>query len=217
MLGVCLLARRRSPSVRYVHPLRRGGSLMSQPTHAVGNLSVEEFAVYDTPEGRSELVRGEVQMTPWPGGRHGVVVMRLAARLNLHVESRRLGEVVVGTSFELIQLPRTVRAPDIAFVHADRLPLGGVGPGFMRIAPDLAIEVVSTSERRARLQGKLDDYRASGVPLVWVIDPAARTATIHANSAPIERLTEHDALDGGTVIAGFRVPIDELFVGVTRG
>lgn len=36
--------------------------------------------------------------------------------------------------------------------------------GFLRVASDLAVEVVSPSEARAPLREKLDDYRASKIP-----------------------------------------------------
>lgn len=80
-----------------------------------------------------------------------------------HVKGSGLGRVFTdGTGYELIQLPRTVRVPDASFVHADRLPASGIGPGLLKLAPDLAIEVLSPSESAPELEGKFDDYRACG-------------------------------------------------------
>ena len=187
---------------------------MSRSAPLAVGLSVDEFMAYDTPDGKAELVRGELRMSPSPGGSHGIVVTVLVARLFVHVDARQLGRVMTNVGFELVQLPRTVRAPDVAFIRADRLPPGGIGSGPMRVAPDLAVEVVSPSETPARLREKLDDYRVSGVPLVWLIDPIARGATIIEGDLPPRQIGERDALSGGVVIPGFRCEIHDLFDGL---
>lgn len=187
---------------------------MSRSTPLAVGLSVDEFMAYDAPDGKAELVRGELRMSPSPGGRHGIVVVALIERLAAFVRSRKLGRIMTNVGFELVQLPRTVRAPDIAFVRAEHLPAGGIDSGPMRVAPDLAVEVVSPSETRARLREKLDDYRISGVPLVWLIDPIARTVTIIDGTLPPRELGESDVLTGGVVIPGFRCEIRELFDGL---
>ena len=189
---------------------------MSHPVIAT-NLSVEEFAVYDVPDWlRGELVRGELQVTPGPGAAHGAVTTILGTRLHIYVEARKLGRVLINCSFELVQLPRTVRVPDVAFVRMDRLPADGIEPGFMRVPPDLAVEIISPSETRARLGEKLDDYRAVAIPLVWLIDPRKRTVTVIEGDLPAQQLGEGDALAGGTVIPGFRCEIRDLFEGLAR-
>lgn len=179
---------------------------------AIG-LSVDDFMAYDTPEGKAELVRGELRMSPSPGGRHGVVVTAILRRL-LYLEDRGLGRLLINVGFELLQLPRTVRAPDVAFVYSARLPSGGIGPGPMRVTPDLAVEVVSPSETRSRLEEKLDDYRACGVPLVWVIDPAARTVSVIEGDLTPQLLREGGALTGGMVLPDFRCNVGDLFRGL---
>ena len=83
----------------------------------------------------------------------------------------RLGRVFGdGVGYELLQLPRTVRVPDASYVHADRPPASGVGPGLLRFAPDVAIEVLSPSETKTGVQEKIDDYVSGGTTLIWVVD-----------------------------------------------
>lgn len=190
---------------------------MRQPAPAANDLSVEEFLLYPTPEGKAELVRGELRMSPPTGGRHGVVQMAILMRLANFVESRGLGRVFVDAGFELVALPRTVRAPDAAFVRGDRIHAGDIGPAFLRMPPDLAVEVLSPSETPKRLQEKLDDYRVAGVALVWVIDPRRRTVMIVSRDAPTRWLSEDDVLDGGSVVLGFSCPVRELFIGLAVG
>ncbi len=192
---------------------------MSRPAVLATNLSVDEFLeflVRGDPNGNAELVRGEVRVSPWPGAAHGAVVAAIFRRLANHVVDRQLGQVFSNAGFELLELPRTVRAPDLAFVRADRLPARGLGSRPLGIPPDLAVEVLSPSETRKRIREKLDDYRASAIPLVWLIDPRARTVTVIEGDLPAKRLGESDCLDGGNVVPGFTCVIVELFVGLAR-
>jgi Uma2 family endonuclease len=85
-------------------------------------LSVDEFSVYDTPDGKAELVRGELRLNPPPSFRRGRVIATIAQRLMSYVNSHGLGIVVVNAGFELVELPRTVRSPDLAFLRSDRVP-----------------------------------------------------------------------------------------------
>ena len=186
---------------------RAGGMLMSP----------EEFLVYPLFDEQAELVRGELRVTPPPGGAHGRVATNLVVLLSEHVKGRSLGWVFAdGVSYQLVDLPRTVRAPDASFVRADRVPQEGIGPGFLELAPDLVVEVLSPSETASTLEQKLDDYRACGTPLIWVVDPARRTVMIVANDAPVSWLREGDTLNGGSVLPEFTCPVEALFEGVAR-
>ena len=69
--------------------------------------------------------------------------------------------------------PDTVRAPDVAFVAAERLGTGEIPTGFLEMAPDLVVEVVSPSDSANAVQAKVDDWLGAGTWLVWVVDPRA--------------------------------------------
>jgi len=179
-------------------------------------MTVEEFETYPFPEGKVELVRGEPRvMSPAAGG-HGVVQGNLSGLLQQFVRQHRLGRVFNdGVGFELIALPRTVRNPDLSFVRSDRLPPGGIRRrGFLKMAPDLSVEVLSPDESAAELQEKIGDYQAAGTPLIWVIDPERSTVRVLQLGEPDLLLRADDTLDGGDVIPGFRCPVSELFEGL---
>lgn len=180
-------------------------------------VTVDEFLALHLPDGKAELVRGEVRVTPPPGAPHGTALSNLLLMLGIHVRANGLGRVY-GDSFgyELIRLPHTVRAPDVSFVRADRLPTEGVGPGLLKHAPDLAVEVLSPGETASILEEKLDDYAVAGTPLVWVVDPVRRTVMVIAADAPVRWLREGDALDGGAIVAGFSCAVADIFEGIAR-
>lgn len=180
-------------------------------------MTVEEFLTASVPEGKAELVRGELRVTPPPGAPHGTAGANLFLLLGPFVKARALGRVF-GDSFGyvLTQLPHTVRVPDLSFVRADRLPPGGVGPGLLPLAPDLAVEVLSPSETASELEEKLADYRISGTPLIWVVDPARRTVMVVSDSRPVRWLAESEQLPGDDVVPGFSCQVSEIFEGIAR-
>jgi Uma2 family endonuclease len=106
--------------------------------------------------------------------------------------------------------PGLVRRPDVSFIRRGRLP-GDVSPkGWVKIPPDLAVEVVSPNDLVGELEEKLDDYRKADVPLVWVIYPEQRKARIFRLDGPAVELMEDDELTGEDVIPGFRCPLREI-------
>ena len=74
--------------------------------------------------------------------------------------------------------PDTVRAPDVALVRAERVPLARV-PGFPTLTPDLVAEVVRPHDRAVEVSGKALAWLDAGVRLVWVVDPENPTVTVH--------------------------------------
>jgi Uma2 family endonuclease len=84
--------------------------------------------------------------------------------------------------------------------------------GFVKGAPDLAIEVLSPEDRPRELRENVDGYLARGVPLVVVIDPNKKTATTFRPDTPSVTLkSESDVLDLSDVIPGFSCQLREIF------
>jgi Uma2 family endonuclease len=159
-----------------------------------------------------ELVRGVLHIVTPAAAAHGSVSSRLLAALASHVYPRRLGELFTeSTGFLLERDPDTVRCPDIAFVAHRRLPAAGLGQGFLELAPDLAVEVVSTADTHAAVMAKVADYLRLGVRCVWVVFPAERAVRVFDPEGSETLLAESDFLEGGEVVPGFRCPVASLF------
>jgi Uma2 family endonuclease len=159
---------------------------------------------------RYELVKGGlVEMTP-VGRRHGSIARRLGAVLGDFTDAHQLGETMVETGFCLECQPDTVRAPDVSFLSNDRMPPED-HEGFVPGAPDLAVEVVSPSERDTDVQAKAMDYLTHNTRLVWVVRPAQRTVTVYRPDGTAQVLRETDTLEGEDVVPGFELPLEKLF------
>lgn len=177
-------------------------------------LPVREFAELPEEEDqRLELSRGRVVREPAPGPRHGYLTGRLHRVLSTFAEEEKRGLVFVDTGFALSIHERIVRVPDVAFVSSDRIPEEGLGDRFWEIAPDLAVEVVSPSNRVSEMQQKALDYLDAGTRLVWFVDPAERTATVYRSRDDIRILAGDAVLEGQDALRGFRLPLEELFRG----
>ena len=173
-------------------------------------VTAEELARFPDDDHKYELVAGRViRMSP-VGYIHGRLVMQFGSLLERHARSRKLGAVVTEVGFRLASNPDTVRAPDVAFLRQERIPSPEprafwVGP------PDLAVEVLSPEDRQLDVQSKVDEYLASGVPAVLVIDPDIRSVVIHRPSSPPGVLQGMDVLDLSDVIRGFRCSVQDIF------
>ncbi len=71
-----------------------------------------------------------------------------------------------------------MRGPGLAFISNHRLPGGRPPDGFLRGAPDLAVEVLSPNDNPVEVQQKVRDYLDAGARLVWIIVPQAKAATV---------------------------------------
>ena len=178
-------------------------------------LTADEFEAHPAANEHNELVRGRIRMMTPASGLHGLVSGNVFRLLSNHVRQHRLGACFAdSTGYTLPSLQNTVRAPDSSFVRADRLPPGAIGGGFLKLAPDLAVEVLSPSESASDLCEKLEDYLKAGTLLVWVIDPAKRIVSVFAAHAPALWLRVGDKLLGGEVVPGFACGVAELFEGL---
>ncbi len=160
--------------------------------------------------GRCELLRGDLVMMSPAGFEHGRIVIRLGSRLEQFVEQQALG-VVTGaeTGFHIARDPDTVRAPDVGFVRADRLPAGTIA-GFFDGPPDLAVEVLSPDDRPRKVAAKVQDWLTAGCQAVWVVDPAEQTVTIHRQGATVQVLHASDVLRDD-VLPGLQLSVAEIF------
>lgn len=174
-------------------------------------MTAEELLRWPDDGQRHELIAGELRTMPPAGEEHGTIAMSVGSMLAGYVREHQLGRVVAAeTGFLLTTNPDTVRAADVAFIARERAgasPVTGYRPG----APDLAIEVVSPTDRYSEVEEKVATWLAHGTRLVLVVDPRRRTVTVHRSPTQVQRLTVADTLDGAEVVPGWTLPVRELF------
>jgi Uma2 family endonuclease len=175
-------------------------------------LATEEDALWldDHQDRLCELVDG-ILVEKTMGYYESQLAVILGHFLHLYLDSHPLG-IVSGADGQLWILPARMRIPDIAFIRWERFP-GGKLPddSVYKIAPDLAVEILSKGNPRREMEIKLDEYFQAGVRLVWYIDPRTRTAQVYTARDKCANIDETGVFDGGDVLPGFRLRLGELF------
>jgi Uma2 family endonuclease len=163
---------------------------------------------------RYQLIDGELYVTPSPNRAHQRAVGNLHILLRERIEKAGLGEVYLAP-FDVVFDQMDVVQPDLLVVGIERLAIiteanvGGI--------PDIAIEVLSPSNKRFDREKKLQLYRRVGVPELWYFDPADRSAEVfHADAEGrcvlTAKLSGNDAI-ASTAFPGLSVTLDEVFAG----
>lgn len=105
-----------------------------------------------------------------------------------------------------------MRSPDAAFVSKERLPSGwDEGEDkFLHLAPDFVIEIRSKSDNLEILKAKMEEYRANGVRLGWLIDRFNRHALVYRQDGSITQYSADAILSGEDVVKRFTLVLKVL-------
>jgi Uma2 family endonuclease len=160
---------------------------------------------------RLALIDGELYRMPGAGGTHGQVTVGLCACLHPFVSTRKLGMLFAETGFRLFPDRLTTLFPDVAFVRAARVPPEEEQERFLKLYPDLAIEIYSPRDYPKLLQEKISAYLMAGTALVWVLYPRTRSVIVHRFGEEPMTLGPDAVLDGGDLLPGFTIRVGDLF------
>jgi Uma2 family endonuclease len=178
--------------------------------YAAQLMTAEDLMANPVPNMCTELVAGHMLVREPPGYRHGYVAARLLVAIANHAIDHRLGMALAAeTGFTLFRNPDTVRAPDVAFIRTARLP-DSATRGYPEFAPDLAVEVLSPSDRAGRVLSKVGDWIDAGSRLVWVVDPERRHARVYRADGTETSVDPDGVLDGEDVLPGLRIRLADM-------
>ena len=180
-------------------------------TTSTALMTAEEFMELPDDGLRHELINGEVIRMPASGYPHGRIVLRLMAPLAQFVWDHDLGEVVDYSGFQLTVNPDTVLGPDAAFVNKQRLQEAGEVKGYWSGPPDLAIEVLSPSDRPYRIKPGISGWFSYGVTQLWIVNPKDRTVTVYRSPSDATTFSGSDDLEAPDLFPGFRLSLDRIF------
>ena len=176
-------------------------------------LTYDDYVLFPEDGKRHELIDGEHYVSPSPNTRHQAVLGALYLAIGAFVKAQRLGRAffapydVVFTRFDVVE-------PDLLFVGAGRSDV--ITAANLQGAPDLAVEVLSPSNRSYDEKLKRDLYERGGVAEYWLVDPEAETVKVYRRaSGGFERPVLLDRREGDALttplLPGFALPLDELF------
>ena len=160
-------------------------------------------------DGHYELVKGVLLTMSPPGEEHGRISATITFLLTSFVYANKLGTVYGETGFKLETDPDTVLGPDAAFIASDRA--GTASKGYRSGPPDLAVEVISPSDRKSKVETKTQQWLACGTRAVWLIRPQNRRVEVVLANGQRTVFTETEELVDDVVVPGFRVRVAEIF------
>lgn len=173
-------------------------------------MTAEELLELSIPGKKHELVDGIViEMEP-PGAEHGWVANEIAVHLTAHVKDHELGVVLGEVGFLLRSEPDRVLAPDVAFIARDRVARQPLTDKYWPGPPDLAVEIVSPSDRWTEVERKASMWLEAGTGAVLVVDPSLRSAVVFRAQEQVARHRAGDRVELSDVVPGWRPLLDDL-------
>jgi Uma2 family endonuclease len=160
-----------------------------------------------------EIIDGHVMEKPEMGTYPVEVASILLENLGPYARGAGIGRAIVEVLFR-IDASNQYR-PDVAFISHGKWPVQRRTPKRQpwEIVPDVAIEVISETDRAEEVLGKTHHYLKAGVRAVWLIYPSLEVIHIFDSITRIRVLTRGDTLEGGEIILGFQLPLELLFQG----
>ena len=131
---------------------------------------------------RVELIDGVFYDMEVPTVTHQLVILEIGIQLSTYIKREDNKSIVLMAPVD-VQLNcdnRTMVQPDL-FVVSDR---GKVQKSMVYGAPDLVVEVLSTSSRRKDMSIKLSKYTEAGVREYWLVDPDKKRVLVY----PLEQV-----------------------------
>ncbi|MDA1017652.1 MAG: Uma2 family endonuclease [Planctomycetota bacterium] len=164
-------------------------------------------------DGLFEIIDGEVVEIPRMGAKESDLANVLHEHIFLYTQQNKLGRARVEILFDFTAAIGRQRRPDLSFVSANSWPLSKPIPSgnAWKVVPELAVEVVSPTNRADLIVEKVDDYFQVGVQCVWVVYSSRSLIHVYTSQNEMRVYRVGDDLVGEPVLTGFRLPLAELF------
>jgi Uma2 family endonuclease len=177
-------------------------------------MTLEEFDALPDDGFRHELHKGELVTMTFPIFGHNRVIRRIYDIFSAFLKSHPLGELFFPDAGFLLSSPDeppTLVGPDLAYMRADRAAQIDDSTRRYSGAPDLVIEVVSPSDRRAEILERVADFLKAGSSLVWVFYPLDREVRAFDALGAVRILSTDDTIEAPDLLPGFSARVAEFF------
>lgn len=146
------------------------------------------------------------------GEEHGWTETLILNALTNWVLANRAGRIYPGdTDFVLEGTPQSIiikRRPDIAYVRSGKVKRT---KGYVYGAPDLAIEIISPTEKPGAIRKKLHEYLDHGVLQVWQVYGDTQEVVVHFPDGTSKTYGLGQAIPGGDLLPDFLLEVAWVF------
>ena len=159
-----------------------------------------------------ELIDGRIVPMSPTNPEHGRIEATIAAVLRTFVSTKNLGIVMTGeVGMFTKRNPDRVRGADVVFISHERYQRRNKTRGFLDVAPELVVEILSPENAHIDMHQKVEEYLKIGVRLVLVVDPDTHTITAHRPRGAVDPYAAGDAVPCEDVLPGFILPVAAAF------
>ena len=178
-----------------------------------GKWTYDDLAVLPDDGKRHEIIDGEHYVTASPIMKHQAVLGQLYYLIRAYMADRPIGRALL-SPLDVVFSPFDVVEPDLLFVSNERSEV--LTRKNVQGAPDLAVEILSESNRRYDEITKRQLYDRFGVSEYWIVDPEIETVKAYRRTGgAFARVAElsNEAGDQLTtpLMPGLTIPLRSLF------
>jgi len=155
-----------------------------------------------------ELLQGEMIEVPSATLEHQLIVLILGTSLYQYLGLERRGGVVPDVEFAFGEDNRL--RPDLAILLGERWTSVDRRKIPIPLAPDIAVEVVSPSERTSESLRKIRIYLGAGVREVWQVSAETQEILIFRGSKS-NTVLEIDEILNTPLLPGWEISVREIF------
>jgi len=174
-----------------------------------GTATVEDLLNMPEDGQKYELVHGEIVVSP-TGWEHSIIAIKISHILATFLEGHPIG-MLGGPDLGVWLSNGNLRSPDVTFIRNEKVPKGVKESAFLESVPDLAVEVLSPSDRPKFVQAKIREFLENRVPIVWLVDPAGKTVIEYRSLSEIKKYSNDDVISAEPVLPAFSCPISRFF------
>jgi Uma2 family endonuclease len=158
-----------------------------------------------------ELIDGELIELPPAEDKHTIIALNLYDSLQFFVKSRRLGRSYHEGGYRVTTDRRNWIQPDVSFVNRERLGREA-GNKYLTGAPDLAVEVISPSERPKDILAKRNVLFQNGCKEIWIVRPKTQNIEIWTNPRKMDRELHKEETLSSLLFDGWSMPVADVFI-----
>jgi Uma2 family endonuclease len=174
-----------------------------------GTATVEDLLKMPEDGQKHELVDGEIVVSP-TGVRHSQIAIKIAHIIATFLDGHPIG-VLFSPDLGIWLSNGNLRSPDLTFVRNEKMPKDEDRDKFAEFIPDLAVEVLSPTDRPKFVAEKIGEFLENGVPIVWLVDPSRKTVSEYRSLSEIKLYSGDDVIHAEPVLPGFSSPISRFF------
>ena len=191
-----------------------------RPVSSGVKLTYDDFLLFPDDGKRHELIDGEHYVTPSRNVKHQRVLGKLFWVVQSYLEEHPVGEIFCGP-LDIVLSPHDVVEPDLFYI-SHYLAAQVLTPQNVRGAPELVIEIASTSTRKRDETIKRQLYERDGVSEYWVIDPELDSIRVYRREGDrfdraVELTCERGDVLTTPLLPGLEIVLPRIFAEPTGG